>query len=81
MPCRSCASESQKTFGSEISIHFPGRKGLDRTAVLVFPKLVVCTNCGFTEFTIPDAELHRLREPDAIQRPHIHGQSSLGQNR
>ncbi len=53
MPCRSCASENQKEFGSEISIHFPGRKGLDRTAVLVFPRLVICTNCGFTEFTIP----------------------------
>lgn len=81
MPCRSCASESQKTVGSEISIHFPGRKGLDRTAVLVFPKLVVCASCGFTEFTIPDTERRRLREPDAIRRPQIPGQSSLGQNR
>ena len=80
MSCRSCTSEKQKEFGSEISIHFPGLKGLDKGTVLVFPRLVVCTNCGFTEFIIPDAELHRLKEPDAVQRPQIPGGSSLRQN-
>jgi len=69
MSCRSCASENQKEFGSEISIHFPGLKGLDNATVLVFPRLVICVDCGLTEFTIPNAELQRLREPDAFQRP------------
>jgi hypothetical protein len=78
--CKSCASANQKEFGSEISIHFPGLEGLDKGTVLVFPRLGVCTNCGFTEFTIPDAELRLLKEPDAVQRPQIPGQSSLGQN-
>ncbi len=41
MLCRSCASDSQKAFGSEISIHFPRRKRLDRTAVPLFPRLGV----------------------------------------
>ena len=57
MSCRSCASEKQTEFGAEINIHFPGRKGLDKAALLVFPKLVVCLDCGFTEFTIPENEL------------------------
>ena len=65
MSCRSCTSENQKEFGSEINIHFPGRQGLDKAAVLVFPELVVCVDCGFTEFTLPEAELHLLRERDA----------------
>ena len=60
MPCRLCASENQKEFGSEINIHFPGRKGLDEPTVLVFPTLIVCIDCGFTEFTIRETELHRL---------------------
>jgi hypothetical protein len=65
MSCRSCTSENQEEFGCEISIHFPGMKGLDRPAVLVFPRLVVCVDCGFTEFTVPAAELHLLRKADA----------------
>jgi hypothetical protein len=80
MPCRSCASVNQKEFGSEISIHFPNWKGLDKPTVLVFPRLVVCLDCGVTEFTIPEAELHRLRQDDAEQRSGISPQSSFGQN-
>jgi hypothetical protein len=60
MACRSCGSENQTEFGAEINIHFPGRKGLDKPAVLVFPKLVVCLDCGFTQFTLPEAELRLL---------------------
>jgi len=62
MACRSCGSENQTEFGTEINIHFPGRKGLDKPAVLVFPKLVVCLNCGFTQFALPEAQLLLLRE-------------------
>jgi hypothetical protein len=57
MACRSCGSENQTEFGAEINIHFPGRKGLDKPAVLVFPKLVVCLDCGFTQFTLREADL------------------------
>lgn len=62
MSCRSCASERQAEFGAEINFHFPGRKGLDECAVLVFPKLWVCLECGFTEFAIPKNALCRLKE-------------------
>jgi hypothetical protein len=65
MACRSCESENQTEFGAEINIHFPGRKGLDKPAVLVFPKLVVCLDCGFTQFTIPETELRLLGEAAA----------------
>jgi len=30
----------------------------------VFPKLVVCLDCGFTEFVVTDAELRVLRKTD-----------------
>ena len=62
MPCRSCQSENQRKFGSEISIHFPGLKGLKKPTVWVFPKLVVCFDCGFTEFEIGEPELRLLAE-------------------
>ena len=65
MACRSCRSENQTEFGAEIDIQVPRRKDLDKPAVLVFPKLVVCLDCGFTEFTIAETELRLLGEGTA----------------
>ncbi len=61
MSCESCQSQHQDTLNGEIGIHFPGLKGLDKPIVWVFPKLLVCLNCGFTEFAIPETELRVLR--------------------
>lgn len=60
MSCIACTSERQAEFCAEMNIHFPGREGLDRPAVFVFPKLLVCLDCGSTEFAIPEAELALL---------------------
>lgn len=60
MSCKSCTSEHQVEFGAEINIHIPGREGLDKPTVWVFPKLIVCMDCGFTEFAVPETELAGL---------------------
>lgn len=60
MACKSCISENQQYFNAEINLHFPGLKNLDKPTVWIFPRLLVCMNCGFTEFSIPEAELRRL---------------------
>jgi hypothetical protein len=65
MACKSCQSERQVNLNEEIGLHLPGRKGLDKPLVLVFPNLVICLDCGFTEFTIPETELRRLAESDS----------------
>jgi hypothetical protein len=62
--CKSCQPANQSTFNGEIAIHFPGLAGLDKPVVWVFPKLLVCLNCGFTEFAIPESELRQLMEAD-----------------
>jgi hypothetical protein len=62
MSCKSCHSESQSSFSGEIALHFPGLKGLNKPIVWVFPKLLVCLDCGFTEFAIPETELCVLRD-------------------
>ena len=54
-------------FNAEVAIHFPGLAGLNKPVVLVFPKLVVCLQCGFTEFTIPEKELQVLREGSVVE--------------
>lgn len=55
--CKSCTSENQRWFTSEIAVHFSGLKNLDKPTLFLFPKLLVCMDCGFTEFAIPDTEL------------------------
>jgi hypothetical protein len=58
--CKSCGSENQRQLEAEINIHFPLNKALENPAVLVFRDLLVCLNCGFTEFTILEADLQKL---------------------
>jgi len=65
MWCKSCQSQNRRNLNGEIAIHFPGLKGLYKPIVWVFPKLLVCLDCGFTEFAIPETELQRLVESDA----------------
>ena len=63
--CKSCGSNNQSNFTSEIGIHFPGLKGVDKPVGWVFPKIVVCLECGTAEFVVPEAELRQLRKSDA----------------
>jgi hypothetical protein len=62
MACMSCASINQVEFGSEILIHFPGLKNLDKPPVWAFPKLLICLECGFSPFHVPPSELAVLAE-------------------
>ena len=59
MSCRVCTSDNQSTFPTEIAIHVPG---LSTPHVFLYPKAVVCIDCGFTEFSIPETELRELRD-------------------
>jgi hypothetical protein len=57
MPCQSRESAKQAEFTAEILIHFPGLKNLDKPAVWLFPKLLVCLECGSARFNVPETEL------------------------
>src|SRR5207302_834461 len=61
MSCKSCKSENQSRLATEIAIHLPG---LNTPHLFLYPRLLVCLDCGFTEFSIPEAELRRLMERD-----------------
>jgi hypothetical protein len=62
MYCPSCGLNGQTIFPSETNIHFPGKEGLDKPTVWVFPQMVICLNCGFTWFVIPEPQLRELNE-------------------
>ncbi len=60
MKCKSCGSLRRRNFTAEMGIHFPGLKNIDKPVVWVFPELVVCLDCGTSEFTMPEIELRQL---------------------
>jgi hypothetical protein len=60
MLCVSCGSGKQITFPVEMNIHFSGLNNLDKPGVFLFPKVLVCLDCGFSRFTTPETELALL---------------------
>ena len=60
MSCDKCACQNQREFNGEVAIHFPGRTGLQKPIVWVFPKVRVCMDCGYADFTVPERELSVL---------------------
>jgi hypothetical protein len=65
MYCASCQSSNQAEFTSETMIHFSGVKNIDKPGVLVFPRVLVCLDCGSSRFTILGTDLALLTEGNA----------------
>jgi hypothetical protein len=64
MPCTSCLSSNQAEFPAEINFHFRGPENWTRPAVWVFPRILVCLDCGASRFATPENELARLTQTD-----------------
>ena len=60
MSCLSCRSSNQAEFPTEMLIHIGGIKNIDKPGVWVFPRLLVCLDCGFLQSTVPAPELASL---------------------
>lgn len=60
MSCLICGLGNQVEFSVETIIHLGGLKNLDKSGVMLFPKVLVCLDCGFSQFTVPKAELALL---------------------
>jgi hypothetical protein len=62
MSCPRCSSVSQEEFPAELMFHFRGAQNLDRPGVMIFPKVLVCLKCGFSQFTAPIQEVALLAQ-------------------
>jgi hypothetical protein len=61
LPCKSCQSNRQRNFPSEMAVHLPFVLGTaTEPHEMIFPELLICLDCGFTEFLLPVSSLHRL---------------------
>jgi hypothetical protein len=50
-------------------IHFSGLRNLDKPGVWAYPKLLVCLDCGFSRFTVPEAALAQLAASAPTSEP------------
>jgi hypothetical protein len=57
MSCAMCSSANQAEFTTEMMIHFDSLKHLTNPGLLIFPKVSICLDCGFSWFNVPKAEL------------------------
>jgi hypothetical protein len=64
MKCNTCGSANQREFSGEVALHFPGLKGVDKPIVWMFPRILVCLNCGHSVFTVPETQLRALAETE-----------------
>jgi hypothetical protein len=60
MHCALCESSNQAEFNTEMMIHLSGLRNIDRPGALMFPKVLVCLDCGFSRFTTPVTDLALL---------------------
>jgi hypothetical protein len=71
MTCASCTSSNLMEFPAEVNIHFSGLRSMHKPGIFVFPKLLICRDCGSSSFTTPASELAMLSaaadEPVACQ--------------
>jgi hypothetical protein len=70
MACAACGSANETKVGAEVNLHFPGPMRLSEPGFFLSPKLALCLDCGFTEFTLPDPELCRLKKVLASRQTH-----------
>jgi hypothetical protein len=64
--CAKCQSKKQRSFNSEIALHFNGLEGLNKPIVWVFQEILVCLDCGHAQFAVPERELEVLRTGSPI---------------
>lgn len=66
MKCPSCGSDDQAEFASEMSIHL--RRSSRQPGTLVLQTILICMDCGFSQFTMPEAELRELVHGKAMDQ-------------
>ena len=62
LSCKSCASSNLIELSAEANLLFPGLNGLRTEPIFVFPKFMVCTECGFVQSNLSHKELEKVRQ-------------------
>ena len=68
MSCSRCLSLHQTELNSEINLHFRSLPNLGEPGIFVFPQVLVCLDCGLSEFVIEKRELAQITEKSIMRR-------------
>lgn len=62
--CTSCRSSNLREFFAEMNIHGPGMDVMNTPSVWLFPRTLVCMDCGSAEFTVPGPKRREIAAKD-----------------
>jgi hypothetical protein len=62
MSCTRCLSLHQTELNTEINLHFRSLPNLGDPGILVFPRVLVCLDCGLSQFVMEPRELAQIME-------------------
>jgi len=60
MACTGCLSRNQMEMNTEINIHYSATAYLEDPGIFVFPTVMVCLDCGVSQFTVAEDELAQI---------------------
>jgi len=60
--CRACRSANVVELLAETCLRFPGLSGLNTEPIFVYPRIVLCTDCGLIWSTLSGRELEHVRK-------------------
>lgn len=60
MSCPTCASGNQTELPVEMVIHLTGIKNVDHPGVLLFASVLICLDCGYSQYKVPASDLALL---------------------
>jgi hypothetical protein len=58
----------RRSIGGKVNIYFRWLKALNKPAIFIFPKLVVCPGCGLTQFKLEGQQVELLRDNVVSER-------------
>lgn len=65
LTCGSCRSINVIELATETCLHFRGLSGLNVEPIIVFPKTVICLECGAMQSNLAQSEIEQVREATA----------------
>jgi hypothetical protein len=60
--CNACKSANLIEAIGETCVHLPGLNGLKADPLIVYPKMLICFDCGSIQSSLSDGELEKVKQ-------------------
>ncbi len=60
MACTVCLSRNQVEMNTEINIHYSGPADYGDPGIFLYPKVMVCLDCGVSQFIVGEDDLAQI---------------------